>query len=70
MAYNYTECNRDQLYLLRPSMKEWLAEDHFAWFLLDAMGQTDLSAFHELYRSDGKGQKAHHPEILLAWCRR
>jgi transposase len=66
MGYNYTECNRSQLYLLPPSMQEWLAEDHFAWFLLDAIGQMDLSAFHEPYRSDGKGQKAHHPEILLA----
>jgi transposase len=66
MAYNYTECNRDQLYLLPPSMKEWLSEDHFAWFLLDAIGQMDLSAFHGAYRTDGKGQKAHHPEILLS----
>jgi transposase len=66
MAYNYTVCNRDQRYLLPPSMKDWLGEDHFAWFLLDAIGQMDLSAFHEPYRSDGKGQKAHHPEMILA----
>jgi transposase len=65
MAYNYTECNRDQLYLLPPSMKAWLGEDHFAWFLLDAMDQMDLSAFHAAYRSDGKGQQAHPPEIVL-----
>jgi hypothetical protein len=54
------------LYLLPPSMKDWLGEEHFAWFLLDAMEQMDLSAFHAAYRSDGKGQPAHHPEILLA----
>lgn len=66
MAYNYTTCNRDQLYLLPPSMKEWLGEDHFAWFLLDALDQMDLSAFHAAHRRDGKGQKAHHPEIMLA----
>jgi len=66
MAHNYTECNRDQLYLLPPSMKDWLGEEHFAWFLLDAMEQMDLSAFHAAYRSDGKGQQAHHPEIVLA----
>ncbi len=65
MAYNYTVCNRDQLYLLPPSMKDWLAEDHFVWFLLDAMGQMDLSAFHAAHRPDGKGQKAHHPAIML-----
>jgi transposase len=66
MAYNYTECNRDQLYLLPPSMKEWLPEDHLAWFLIDAVGQMDLSAFHAAHRADGKGQKAHHPEMMLA----
>jgi transposase len=66
MAPNYTECNRDQLYLLPPSMKDWLGEEHFAWFLLDALEKMNLSGFHEAYRSDGKGQKAHHPEILLA----
>ena len=65
MAYNYTVCNRDQLYLLPPSMKDWLAEDHFVWFLLDALGQIDLSAFHAAHRRDGKGQKAHNPAIML-----
>lgn len=66
MAHNYTECNRDQLYLLPPSMKEWLPEDHLAWFLIDAVGQMDLSAFHAAHRTDGKGQKAHHPEMMLS----
>ena len=66
MAHNYTECNRDQLYLLPLSMKEWLPEDHLAWFLIDAVGQMDLSAFHAAHRNDGRGQKAHHPEMMLA----
>ena len=66
MAYNYTECNRDQLYLMPPNMKEWLPEDHLAWFLIDAVGQMDLSAFHAAHRTDGKGQKAHHPEMMLS----
>ena len=66
MAYNYTTCNREQQYLLPPSMKDWLGEDHFVWFLLDAVEQMDLSAFHAAHRRDGKGQKAHHPEIMLA----
>ena len=26
----------------------------------------DLSAFHAAHRADGKGQKAHHPELMLA----
>ena len=66
MAHNYTECNRDQLYLLPPSMKDWLPENHLAWFVMDAVEQMDLSAFHAAHRMDGRGQKAHHPEIMLA----
>jgi transposase len=65
MAQNYTDCNRDQLYLLPPRMRDWLGEEHFVWFLLDAVEQMDLSAFHAAHRSDGKGQKAHHPSIML-----
>ncbi|MFH1498081.1 MAG: transposase [Verrucomicrobiota bacterium] len=66
MAYNFTTCNRDQLYLLPPSMKDWLGEDHFVWFLLDAIEEMDLSAFHAAYRRDGKGQKAHNPKVMVA----
>lgn len=66
MAYNFTDCNREQAYLLPPSLRDWLSEDHFAWFLLDAVEKMDLSAFYAEYRPDGKGQKAHHPEILLS----
>ena len=57
MAYNYTTCNRNQQYLLPPSMKEWLGEDHFVWFLLDAIAQMDLSAFHAAHRRDGRARK-------------
>jgi len=65
MAHNYTECNRDQMYLLPPDMKDWLPEDHLSFFLIDAISQMDLSAFHAAHRSDGKGQKAHNPAIML-----
>ena len=66
MAYNYTMCDRETLFLLPPSLQEWLPQDHLAWFLLDAMAPMDLSPFHAAYRDDGKGQRAHHPEIMLA----
>ena len=65
MAYNDTGCNRDQLYLLPPRMRDWLPEDHLVWFLLDAVEGMDLWGFHAAHRVDGKGQKAHHPAIML-----
>ncbi|MBU0638752.1 MAG: transposase [Planctomycetes bacterium] len=66
MAFNYTTCDRDTLFLLPPSLQEWLPQDHLAWFLLEAIEHMDLSPFHAAHRDDGKGQRAHHPQIMLA----
>ena len=66
MAYNYTEYNRAQTYLLPPNMKDWLPGDHLVWFVIDAVEQMDLGAFDAAYRSDGKGQQAYHPRMMLA----
>ena len=54
MAYNFLTPERDQLYLLPPSMADWLPEDHLAWFVLDAVEEMDLSAFYADYRADGR----------------
>ena len=42
MAYNLLTPERGQLYLLPPSMADWLPEDHLAWFVLDAVEEMDL----------------------------
>ncbi|HPS54952.1 MAG TPA: hypothetical protein PLP05_05090 [Sedimentisphaerales bacterium] len=33
------------MYLLPPSLTDWLPQDHLAWFVLDAVEQIDLSEF-------------------------
>jgi hypothetical protein len=45
MAQNFIACDREQELLLPPSLREWLPEDHFAWFVIDAVAEMDLSAF-------------------------
>ena len=45
MAFNFVACDRDQELLLPPSLREWLAEDHLAWFVLDAVDAIDLGVF-------------------------
>jgi hypothetical protein len=37
VPWNFIECGREQAVLLPPSLREWLAEDHLAWFLFDAV---------------------------------
>jgi hypothetical protein len=43
MAYNFIECNREQQYLMPPSVKEWLREGDLSWFVVDAVEQMELS---------------------------
>jgi hypothetical protein len=45
MPQNFIECDREQELLLPPNMRDWLPEDHLAWFVLDAVEEMDLRAF-------------------------
>src|SRR6266498_1786255 len=49
-----------------PSLREWLPEDHLAWFVLDAVEEIDLSAFYGVYREDGWGRAAFEPAMMVA----
>ena len=66
MAFNFVDCDRDQELLLPPCMREWLAEDHLAWFVLDAVDAIDLGAFYAEYRDDGWGRAAFDPRMMVA----
>jgi transposase len=52
--------------LLPPSLRDWLPDDHLAWFVLDAVDEIDLSAFYAAYREDGWGRAAFDPQMMVA----
>src|SRR5918995_1495850 len=66
MAQNFIACDREQELLLPPSLREWLPEDHLAWFVIDAVAAMDLAAFYAAYRADGHGRAAHDPAMMVA----
>jgi transposase len=66
MAYNFLACDRDQAFLLPSDVREWLAADHLAWFVLDVVDQLDLHPFLQADRADGHGRAAYEPRMLLA----
>ena len=71
MAQNFIEVDRDQAWLMPPSLRDWLPEDHYAWFVVASVGQMDLTALVSSYRPDGHGRPAHHPAMmvgLLLYC--
>jgi transposase len=66
MAQNFLACDREQELLLPPSLREWLPDDHLAWFVLAAVEEMDLGGFYAAYRRDGHGRAAHDPAMMVA----
>jgi transposase len=66
MSYNVRMADRDQVYLMPPSITDWLPEDHLAFFVLDVVDELDLSAFYGAYREDGRGGATYDPALMLA----
>jgi transposase len=66
MAQNFLSCDRDQDFLMPPSVREWLPVGHLAWYLLEVVERLDLEAFCGVYRADGSGRPAHDPQMMVA----
>jgi transposase len=69
MSHNFRDYDQDQLFLMPPSVQEWVKQDSLARFLsevidgMDARGRLD--AFYAPYRVDGWGAPAFHPVMML-----
>ena len=60
---NFRPIDRATLFLLPPSVDDWLPKDHLARFVVDIVDQLDLSALIRQYR--GTGSAAYHPSVML-----
>src|SRR2546423_339577 len=65
MPQNFIEGRCEQGFLLPPDVRDWLAADHLAWFVIDAVRNMDLSAFYGAYRADGHGRAAYEPSLMV-----
>jgi transposase len=63
---NVREVDRDQLWLMPPSLSEWLPEDHLAFFILDVVAELSLGQFYAELRDDGRGGATYDPAMMLA----
>jgi transposase len=66
MGQNFLSCDREQDFLMPPSVREWLPAGHLAWYLLEVVERLDLGAFFGVYRADGSGRPAHDPAMMVA----
>ena len=65
MGTRYRDYYPEQPYLLPPSPREWLPEDHLAYYISDTLEALDLSELHLRYEGDGRRNRPYHPEMLL-----
>ena len=64
MAKTYRPYVPEQDLLLPPSLRDWLPEDHLAFFVSDLIDQLDLSAITAVYEDEDRGYPPYHPVML------
>jgi transposase len=65
MSGLYQPYEPDQPHLFPPSPRDWLPEDHLAYFISDTVDALDISAIEAAYRCAGAGTLAYHPRMML-----
>jgi len=69
MSHNFRPYQQDQLFLMPPSLDEWVRDDSLARFLSDVVDALDdsgkLADFYARYRADGWGRAAYHPVMMV-----
>src|ERR1039458_6603613 len=66
MPQNFIDCDREQPFLMPPSLRDWLPADHLAWFVIETVARLDLSVFYAAYRADGHGRATYEPSMMVS----
>ena len=64
MAKTYRPYVPEQDLLLPPSLRDWLPEDHLAFFVSDLVDHLDLSAILKIYEEEDRGYPPYHPVMM------
>src|SRR5258706_6603056 len=66
MAQRFVACDREQSFLMPPDVRDWLPENHLAWFVISAVNEMNLDAFYAGYRVDGRSRPTYDPAMMVA----
>ena len=64
MGKGYRSYEPDQDYLLPPSLRDWLPENHLVYFVSDVIDNVDLTAMDEVYGDERRGQPPYDPRMM------
>ena len=66
-AKSYRSWAPEQSFLFPPSPLDWLPEGHLVYFILDVVGQLDLSAIEsKIQAKDARGTRPYSPLMMVA----
>ena len=65
MPTTYRSYQPDQIFLLPPSPKDWLSEEHLAYFISETVDRLDLKAFYRRYEGDGRRKQPFDPRMMV-----
>lgn len=69
MSYHFQPYAQEQMYLMPPTITEWVAEGSLARFVSEILEELDregaLTSFYDQYREDGWGSAAYHPLMMV-----
>ena len=65
MSTSFRPYHPDEPFLLPPDPREWLAEDHLAYFVSDTVDALNLQAFYAPYEGDGRRKQPYDPAMML-----
>ncbi len=64
MAKTYRPYSPDQMFLLPPSLRDWLPENHLVYFVSDVIDNLDLGAIESFYEKEDRGYPPYHPHMM------
>jgi transposase len=64
MGKSYRPYYPDAELLLPPSLRDWLPENHLAYFVSDVVDNLDLTAIDAVYGNEKRGQPPYNPQMM------
>src|SRR6266849_3924083 len=64
MGKSYRGYHPEQDFLLPPSLREWLPENHLVYFVSDVVDNLNLSALDAVYGDEQRGQPPYDPRMM------
>jgi transposase len=64
MGKTYRAYQPDQMFLLPPSLTEWLPKNHLVFFIREVLEEIDLTPITNEYEDEERGYPPYHPKMM------